>query len=200
MLQSFLIIKDPLNNNTAGLKSPAHKLALMGYRVIHAHAETEVKQNLRAVDAVILHMAIPGLIKWGTKILVWRNLPLLWWFDESTSGSSECRLDLDLDGMLCLGMSDAEVNWVLHLSSKHYMERTQWQQERELLLSKLEERKWIDQAKKILCDMKKISEAEAYEFLRKQAMNERKRMSDVAASIVKVFQLLQEETRGGRKK
>ncbi len=200
MLQSFLIIKDPVNNNIADHNSPARKLGLIGYRVKCAHAEIEVKQNLRTMDAVILHMAVPDLIKWGMKILAWRNLPLLWWFDESTSGSSECSLELDLDGMLCKGMSDAEINWVLHLSSKHYMERTQWQQERELLLSKLEERKWIDQAKKILCDMKKISEAEAYEFLRKQAMNERKRMSDVAASIVQVFQLLQDDRKGGRKK
>lgn len=40
---------------------------------------------------------------------------------------------------------------------------------------------------------KNISEAEAYDVLRKQAMNERKRMVDVATSIVKVYQILQDQ-------
>ncbi|MNP81963.1 ANTAR domain protein [compost metagenome] len=58
------------------------------------------------------------------------------------------------------------------------------------LVSRLEERKWIDMAKQILCDMNRISEAEAYDVLRKRAMNERKRMVDIATSIVKAHQQL----------
>lgn len=49
-------------------------------------------------------------------------------------------------------------------------------------------------AKGILSKTKNISESEAYDLLRKQAMNERKRMVDVATSIVKVYQLLQDQT------
>lgn len=40
----------------------------------------------------------------------------------------------------------------------------------------------------------------SYDVLRKQAMNERKRMVDVATSIVKLYQLLQETGSGGAKK
>ncbi len=50
------------------------------------------------------------------------------------------------------------------LSFNHYFQRSEWRQEREQLLSKLEERKWIEQAKRILSEIKKIPEAEAYEF------------------------------------
>ena len=88
-------------------------------------------------------------------------------------------------------MSPLEIHCALLLGVNHYFQRTEWQQEREQLLSKLEERKWVDQAKRILCEIKGISEAEAYDFFRKQAMNERKRMVDVATSIVKVYQILQ---------
>ena len=78
------------------------------------------------------------------------------------------------------------------------MARTQWKKEREQLLAKLEERKWIDRAKSILSEVKNIPEAEAYEFLRKQAMNERRRIVDVAVSIVKVYSLLLEQNPRGR--
>lgn len=71
------------------------------------------------------------------------------------------------------------------------MERKQWEQERKQLQSRLEDRKWIDMAKAILSDLKQISEAEAYDLLRKKAMDERKRMVDVATAIVKAHQLLQ---------
>ncbi len=87
----------------------------------------------------------------------------------------------------------------LLLGFNHFIMRCEWLQEREQLLSRLEERKWIDQAKSILSEIKGISEAEAYDFPRKQAMNERKRMVDVATSIVKVYQLLRMRKKGTTK-
>lgn len=71
------------------------------------------------------------------------------------------------------------------------MERKQWERERQQLHSRLEDRKWIDMAKAILCEMRHISESEAYDQLRRKAMDERKRMVDVAKAIVKAHQLLQ---------
>ncbi|MNE97898.1 ANTAR domain protein [compost metagenome] len=45
-------------------------------------------------------------------------------------------------------------------------------------------------AKAILRETRGITESEAYDLLRKQAMNERKRMVDVATSLVKAYELL----------
>ncbi|GIO34076.1 hypothetical protein J2TS6_52170 [Paenibacillus albilobatus] len=64
-------------------------------------------------------------------------------------------------------------------------------------MARIEERKWIDQAKGILCELKNISDAEAYDLLRKQALNERKRMVDVATSIVRLHPLLRRSDSGG---
>ena len=105
-----------------------------------------------------------------------------------------------MDGVLFRGMTPAQFHWTLMFSSSHHLGRTQWQKEREQLLSRLEERKWIERAKAILCEMKKISEADAYEFLRTQAMNERKRVVDVASSIVNVYQWISENKTGGSRK
>jgi len=48
----------------------------------------------------------------------------------------------------------------------------------------LEERKLIDRAKGILMTQRKLSEADAYELLRKSAMNENCRLVDIAHSVL----------------
>jgi len=95
-----------------------------------------------------------------------------------------------LDGVIFPSMTTTELKHALLWGSRVYQQRKRWSEEREQLMQRIEERKWIDQAKAVLCEIRGISESEAYDFLRKQAMNERKRMGDVAASIVKVYQLI----------
>ena len=127
-----------------------------------------------------------------------QSLPIIWWCDDLTLSSSNCSPIIEADGILTPGMTPLEVQGSLLLALRQYHDRAAWQQERDQLLSRLEERKWIDLAKAILSDLKHITETDAYDFLRKQAMNERKRIVDVARSIVKVHQLLQEQKNGGR--
>ena len=54
----------------------------------------------------------------------------------------------------------------------------------------LSERKVIDRAKGILMKLKNIGEADAYAMLRKTAMNENKKIAEVAQSVVTAAELL----------
>jgi len=54
----------------------------------------------------------------------------------------------------------------------------------------LEDRKVIDKAKGILMKSRGITEEEAYALLRKTAMNESRRVADVARSLVTAAKLL----------
>ncbi|MBI2596051.1 GAF and ANTAR domain-containing protein [Candidatus Daviesbacteria bacterium] len=51
----------------------------------------------------------------------------------------------------------------------------------------LEERKLIEKAKGLLMKYKKLNEAQSYQFIRKESMNRRKSMRDIAESIIIVF-------------
>lgn len=217
MLQSFILIDEfdqshlsdtaassPFNRK-ASVIAPKESIAEstlkdLGFRVLSTTSSKDIQFAAGKADAVLLSVAPEQVEYWRKRVLAIRSLPVLWWCDHQTFPSHECKIDPGIDGMIGPGMSALEIHCALLISVNHYFERTEWAQEREQLLSKIEERKWIDQAKRILSEIKHISEAEAYEFLRKQAMNERKRMSDVAASIVKVYQLLQDENKGGRKR
>jgi two-component system, response regulator / RNA-binding antiterminator len=215
MLQSFILIDEfeqtrsatstssaaQLNFTGQGKESiPAETLKDLGFRIYVASTIKEISFMIPKVDAVLLSVGPDQVETWRSRVLAHRSLPLFWWCDAHTFPSNECKIDSGIDGLIGPTMGALEVHCALLLGVNHFFQRTEWQQEREQLHSKLEERKWVDQAKRILCEIKHISEAEAYDFLRKQAMNERKRLVDVATSIVKVYQILQDQNQGGRKR
>lgn len=151
--------------------------------------ESELRQALPVSSAAILYVPYSKLSERQIAITNNRRLPILWLCNEPRV-PKEPEWGYSLDGLLFPSMDRHQIDWALQAAARAYAERKRWLEEKEQLLLRIEERKWIDQAKGILCEIKGISESEAYDFLRKQAMNERKRMGDVAASIVKVYQLI----------
>lgn len=181
--------------DAAGEATPQakRKLEAFGYSVLYAGDERQTELHVGRAEAIVVHAPLDEINQWSGTLLKGRTVPMLWWCSAVAAARSSafCENDAAIDGILTPSMSEPEVHWALLLSSRQCVQRLQWLSERKQLESRLEERKWIDMAKGILCKMKHISEAEAYEFLRKQAMNERKRMVDVATSIVKVHNILQ---------
>ncbi len=198
-MHSLLII----NNSTAEIdieersaSSPDNVLRSCGYLVKIATTPKEALSLIRDADASILQCPITDINTWGILLMQQKIAPIIWWCTHETANLSvaACDDNIMVDGVLSPSMLAQEIHWSLHFSAKQCFERQQWLKEREQLKSRIEERKWIDMAKGILSKVKNISESEAYDLLRKQAMNERKRMVDVATSIVKVYQLLQDQT------
>lgn len=195
-MRSLLLINQlQLNNSSASSETllAIEKLKAAGYIVRLADCTEQIKTTIAWADAIVMNMPLQETKSWTHRLIQWKRLPLLWWCNIDTSGKSKdyCDSDTLLDGLLTPTMNEHELHWSLYFAAKQSFERQQWNTERKLLEEKIEERKWIELAKEILCKMKCISEAEAYDLIRKQAMNERKRIVDVASSIVKIYQLLE---------
>jgi len=196
-MRSLLIIR--MNNMICGpdqLESvvlPETLLEDNGYQASISVGADDVKSLLTKADAVVLDLPIEEIAILEHILTYSRNIPMLWWCSPYTTSSSvqACEMESAIDGILTPTMKEQDLHWALHFAAKICVERQQWHSERQQLVSRLEDRKWIDMAKGILADMKKISEAEAYDILRKKAMNDRKRLVDVATAIVKAHQLLQ---------
>ncbi|QSF47339.1 ANTAR domain-containing response regulator [Paenibacillus tianjinensis] len=198
-MHSLLLIHNGKTENdieARSTQSPDGILKSCGYVVGVATNQEQAVGMIRDIDAFILNMPITEINLWREKLIRHKIAPVLWWCTSSTANLSvsACGDDIMVDGILSPSMLAQEIHWILHFSSRQCFERHQWLKEKEQLLARIEERKWIDMAKGILSKAKNISESEAYDLLRKQAMNERKRMVDVATSIVKVYQLLQDQT------
>jgi response regulator NasT len=171
---------------------PENLLESNGYLTLPCRNESEIKQLILNADAAVLNIPVGTISMWGGRLEQTKAVPLLWWCSaESALSSTEaCEADVTVDGILTPSMAAHELNWALHFSAKRFFERQHWQSERKQLTARLEERKWIDMAKGILGEVNGIPEAEAYDVLRRKAMNERKRIVDVAISIVKAQQML----------
>jgi two-component system, response regulator / RNA-binding antiterminator len=194
-------IREPIEDSQK-CTLPESILRSSGYLVDVAYTKEQAAVLMREADASILHIPVSEIDAWGSLLMKVKTAPVIWWCTDQTANLSlaACEDHIVVDGILGPSMQPQEIHWSLHFSAKQCFERQQWLKEREQLLARIEERKWIDMAKGILSKVKNISESEAYDLLRKQAMNERKRMVDVATSIVKVYQLLQDQTQGGSSK
>ncbi|GGO04512.1 ANTAR domain-containing response regulator [Saccharibacillus kuerlensis] len=198
-MHSLLIVhhsSDPSYDPASDKQSPVRSLSECGYLIQLAGTREEAFELVGEADAAVLALPITEMNGWADLLTSRKTVPTLWWCTSETANLSvsACEDDVRIDGILSPHMQPSEVHWILHFSARRCYERVQWTKEREKLLARLEERKWIDMAKGILSKSKNISESEAYDLLRKQAMNERKRMVDVATSIVKVYQLLHEQS------
>lgn len=168
------------------------KLNEGGYHVYTTCSAADLPRCIQEVDAAVAHLPIAKLAGWQNNLHKLKPVPMLWWCSpySGTASADYCQDDAPIDGILTPSMGASELHWALLIGAKQFLDRQQWQTERQQLRSQLEERKWIDMAKGILCDINRISEAEAYDMLRRRAMNERKRIVDVATSIVKAHQQL----------
>ncbi len=63
-------------------------------------------------------------------------------------------------------------------------------EELEQTRTQLEERKTVDRAKGILMRLKGLDEEKAYALLRRTAMNEKKRIVDIAQSVITAAEML----------
>ncbi|WP_169713711.1 ANTAR domain-containing response regulator [Paludifilum halophilum] len=173
-----------------------HMLKDAGYILRPLSTRDQMEEIHPSADAVI--WAVPATrVSSFTSKPFWKSLPRLWVCDESNVSDHHPLLEEEIDGILHPGMKPEQIRWTLLLGERSHHRRQQRQREIRRLQTQLEERKWIDQAKGILCEVKQLSEAEAYGILRRQAMNERRKIGDVAFSIVHVYRMLQKPNAGG---
>ena len=78
---------------------------------------------------------------------------------------------------------------ILDLCISRFNAFSRLQDELDRTRSALEERKVIDRAKGILMKAKNLSEETAYALLRKTAMNENKKIAEVAQSVITAAEL-----------
>ena len=76
------------------------------------------------------------------------------------------------------------IKYILDLCISRFNAFSRLQDELDRTKSALEERKVIDRAKGILMKAKNLSEEEAYALLRKTAMNENKKIAEIAQSVI----------------
>ena len=115
--------------------------------------------------------------------------PIAMFVDQSDAASIEAAVDAGVSAYIVGSMQKERIKGILDLCISRFNAFSRLQNELEKTRSQLEERKVIDRAKGILMKAKNLTEEQAYGLLRKTAMNENKKIADVAQSVVTAAEL-----------
>ena len=117
--------------------------------------------------------------------------PIAMFVDRSDTSSIEAAVAAGVSAYIVDGLRKERVKPILDMAISRFNAFSALKRELQQARSELEDRKVIEQAKGILMRSRNISEAEAHTLLRKTAMNQNKKMADIAQSLVTAAGLLE---------
>ena len=115
--------------------------------------------------------------------------PVAMFVDQADSASIQASVDAGVSAYIVNGLKKERIKSILDLCISRFNAFSRLQSELEQTRSALEERKVIDRAKGILMKAKNLTEEQAYTLLRKTAMNENRKIAEVAQSVVTAAEL-----------
>ena len=116
--------------------------------------------------------------------------PIAMFVDQSDAASIQASVDAGVSAYIVDGLKKERIKPILDLCISRFNAFARLQDELDRTKSALEERKVIDRAKGILMKLKGLTEDEAYVLLRSTAMREKKKIGEIAQSILTASELL----------
>jgi two-component system, response regulator / RNA-binding antiterminator len=110
--------------------------------------------------------------------------PVAMFVDQADSASIQASVDAGVSAYIVDGLKKERIKSILDLCISRFNAFSRLQTELEQTKNALEDRKVIDRAKGILMTRKNMSEADAYDLLRRTAMNENKKIAEIAQSVI----------------
>lgn len=116
--------------------------------------------------------------------------PIAMFVDRSDQAAIEAAVDAGVSAYVVDGLKRERVKPILDMAISRFNAFSRMTRELEEARSELENRKLVDRAKGILMSTRGMSEADAYTLLRKTAMNQNRKISEIAESLITAAGLL----------
>jgi response regulator NasT len=116
--------------------------------------------------------------------------PIAMFVDQSDRDATQAAVEAGVSAYIVDGLKKERVKGILELCILRFNAVARLQDELDRAKTALEERKTIDRAKGILMQAKGLSEEQAYALLRKTAMNEKRKIAEVAQAVITASELL----------
>jgi response regulator NasT len=116
--------------------------------------------------------------------------PIAMFVDRSDQATIEAAVEAGVSAYVVDGLKRERVKPILDMAISRFNAFSRMARELEQARSELESRKLIDRAKGILMTTRGLSEADAYALLRKTAMNQNRKISEIADSLITAAGLL----------
>ncbi len=120
-----------------------------------------------------------------------RNRPVAMFVDQTDEVMTQAAISAGLSAYVVNGLQKDRIKPVLETAIARFRMVEKMQSELDAAKQALSDRKMIDRAKGLLIRARGISEDEAYGLLRKTAMDQGRKVIDVATALVTAAELLQ---------
>jgi two-component system, response regulator / RNA-binding antiterminator len=146
-------------------------------------------------DVVIINLGDPSRDVLEQMFQVSRVVarPVAMFVDRSDRSMIEAAIDAGVSAYVVDGLKKERVKTIVDMAISRFKAFDKLRTDLEAARSELADRKVIDRAKGILMKTRGIQEDEAYALLRRTAMNQSRKLAEVAQSLVTAASLLQDD-------
>ncbi|MBC8131151.1 MAG: ANTAR domain-containing protein [Rhizobiaceae bacterium] len=163
---------------------------------VRVNTVTEMRGLVRQIetlspDVIIVDLENPNRDQLEHFFAVSRSVkrPIAMFVDRSDTASIEAAVEAGVSAYIVDGLKKERIKPILDMAISRFKAFSRLTEELAEARAELADRKVIDRAKGILMSMRGLSEDEAYGLLRQTAMNEKRRLADIARSVVTAAQL-----------
>ena len=171
-----------------GLREAGHMLVTVIHEVNGVARTIETLQP----DVIVIDLENPNRDMMEHLFQLTRTVsrPIAMFVDRSDTASIEAAVEAGVSAYIVDGLKKERVKPILDMAVSRFNAFSRLKRELAEAKSALEERKVVERAKGILMKMRGLSEEEAFALLRQTAMNEKKKLSEIAQSVVTAAGLL----------
>ncbi|PWQ96721.1 ANTAR domain-containing response regulator [Leucothrix pacifica] len=151
---------------------------------------TEVRKY--SPDIIIIEMASPDRDTLESLRTVNRELPkpVVFFAEQSDYETTQAAINAGVSAYIVDGLSENRLNSVMEVAIARFKTFQQLKDELEETKGRLQDRKDVDKAKGILMKHRQLSEEEAYQLLRKMAMDRNMKIGEAARNFTAAMSLL----------
>ena len=172
-----------------GLREAGHE----SEEVLHSVNEAARRIVESSPDVVVVDLENPGRDQLEHFFSLSRALqkPIAMFVDKSDADAIGAAVEAGVSAYVVDGLRKDRVKPILDMAVLRFNAYARLKAELDEAKGALEERKLVDRAKAILMRQRNLSEADAYALLRTTAMNQNRRIVDIAQSLITAAGLLE---------
>jgi two-component system, response regulator / RNA-binding antiterminator len=171
-----------------GLRAAGHM------SVVRIDDTAELLERIRVIDpdVILIDLESPSRDVLEQMFKVSRSVarPVAMFVDRSDAAIIDAAIDAGVSAYIVDGLRKDRVTPILDITISRFNAFAKLKKEVEMAKSQLDDRKTIDRANAMVMHAKTIPEEQAYALMRQVAMNENKKIGEVARSIITAAELL----------
>ncbi len=165
-----------------------------GYAVERLSDSRDLYRRVHALDpdVIIIDMESPDrdTLESMRQIHLDQPRPVVMFTDDNDDGAIRRAVEAGVSAYVVDGLNARSVKPVMEVAVARFREFQAMRRELQQTRDELAERKLIDRAKGLLMKQRGMDEEQAYQLLRRSAMERNRRIAEVASELIEAAQLL----------